>query len=65
MQVNEKTTIQELIKNPENRKTLLRYGIRCIGCHASYSNSLEQEAQNSGIEKEELKELIEELQLVE
>lgn len=61
MLIKKTTTINEIIKNNSKRQVLIKHGIRCIGCHANYENSLEKEAKESGLNNEMLEELIKEL----
>ncbi len=60
--ISETNTVREVIDSfPETKKILLRHGINCIGCHASYGSTIEQAIYSSGKKFVELNELINEL----
>lgn len=55
-------TIQKLIeKYPEATEVLIKYGFHCVGCALAQYETLEQGAKAHGLDKKQIKKLLEEL----
>lgn len=48
-------------KHPESVEVMLEHGIHCVGCHVATWETIEQGAQAHGMEKEDLKKMLEDL----
>jgi hybrid cluster-associated redox disulfide protein len=48
-------------KYPRTMEVLFRYGLHCIGCHISAYETVEQGALAHGLSKEQVKQMIEEM----
>lgn len=60
--IDKNTNIAELIEqNPEMNDVLYEYGLYCGDCYAAGYDTLEAGAMSHGLEEEEIKELIQEL----
>jgi len=60
--ITEKIKISELIeKYPETVSVLFEKGIHCVGCHAAAFETLEQGFQAHGLNEEQIKEIVKEL----
>jgi len=58
-EINKKTTMQELItKHPESIEVLFGRGMGCVGCPASFGESLEEGCIAHGINADEVVEEI-------
>ncbi|OGC51842.1 hypothetical protein A2982_03895 [candidate division WWE3 bacterium RIFCSPLOWO2_01_FULL_39_13] len=63
--VTEKSNIAELVSNhPEAAEVMMAFGLHCIGCFASQFDTVEQGAKVHGMPKEEIKEMIGEINRV-
>jgi len=62
MTINKDSTFQEIMMScPEAGKILFGYGLHCIGCHLSASETLEQGAKAHGLTDKQIKEIIEKI----
>jgi len=60
--ITKKTTIADLLeKYPDSMDILLEYGIECIGCHASPSESIEEGFLAHGMSNDEVNEVIDKI----
>lgn len=60
--INKDMKISELVqKYPECVEILMEFGLHCIGCHASGEETLEQGFKAHGMDDEEIKKIVEEL----
>jgi len=60
--ITKEMTIGEVIeKYPSTIETLLLSGVHCVGCHVSYSETLEEGFKSHGIADEEIHEIINKL----
>lgn len=58
-------TLGEVVKDhPECVETILGYGLHCVGCHAAYSETIEEGAKAHGLSDEELGKMLEDLNAV-
>ncbi|EEG78094.1 DUF1858 domain-containing protein [Dethiobacter alkaliphilus] len=55
MKVKKEMTIAEVLKvNPEAAKTLMQFGMGCVGCPSAQAETLEEASQVHGISLDEL-----------
>ena len=62
MTINKDSTFQDIIMDcPQAGKVLFEYGMHCIGCHLSASETLEQGAKSHGLNDNQIKEIIDKI----
>jgi len=50
-----------LEKHPGAAMVMLKYGLHCIGCHVAYTETIEQGCMGHGMNSEEIKEMVDEI----
>lgn len=62
IEINKNTTLGEIAeKYPKVSMILANYGLHCIGCHAASWETIEQGAMAHGMNDEEIKQVIKEM----
>jgi hybrid cluster-associated redox disulfide protein len=60
--INKDMTFGEVMRNfPKSAQIMAGYGLHCIGCHISASETIEEGAQAHGFDSDTLKKLMTEL----